>query len=150
MSRKTVYVHYTSPTDIECCVVAPSVSRAAKALATTPYTLEARGKVYRSTDQVPEKLHVAMALALERPERVVVREDDTWKALVGDPANSLLSAKQLSLRGTQNARIGDAPMEIHSVTCEAQTWYEFLELGGSKWFRQIVKAEYKKRAAKAK
>lgn len=148
MTRKTLYVHYTAPTEVECCVVASSVSRAAKALATTPYTLEARSKIYRSPDQVPENLHPAMAMALERPERVIVLKNDSWKPLTGDPASTLLSSRQLSLQGSRNAQIGDSPMEVHSITCDAQTWAHFLELGGSKWFRTTVQAAYKRRPAK--
>ncbi|MBF6615537.1 MAG: hypothetical protein ITG07_02305 [Candidimonas sp.] len=143
--NKTLYVYYTSPTDVQCCVIANSASQAAKILATTPTTLKVRGKVYSSAEQVPEKLHAAMAMALEQPDRVIVFKDGTWKPLSGDPANVLMSHRQRALRGTSNAQIGEEPMQIRSLTCDERTWTEFLELGGSKWFREIVKSSYKKR-----
>lgn len=145
---KTVYVHYTSPTAVECCVVANSKARAAKALATTAPTLAARGKIYNSPEQVPEALHQGMALACERPDRVIVCMDGTWKPLSGDPANTLMDDRQRALKGVRNAAIGDSPMEIHSVTCDPETWAQFLGLGGSKWFRKTVRTAYKRASTK--
>ncbi|MCF6783364.1 hypothetical protein [Stutzerimonas stutzeri] len=147
--NKTLYIHYTSPTDVRCCVTASSASQAAKLLATTPTTLKLRGKVYSNAEQVPEELHPAMALAVEHPERVIAFRDGTWKPLSGDPANVLLSSRQRALRGTSNAQIGSEPMQIRSLTCDDQTWAEFLELGGSKWFRETVKRSYKQREKNA-
>ncbi|MBA1280290.1 hypothetical protein [Stutzerimonas stutzeri] len=123
--------------------MANSVSRAAKVLATTPSTLEARGKIFRSADQVPDELHPAMAMAVERAERVIVLKDGTWRPLTGDPATCLVSARQRAQQGSRNAQIGETRMEIHSVTCDAETWAHFLELGGSKWLRSAVKAAHK-------
>jgi len=145
---KTVYVHFTSPTEVECCVVATSKARAAKALATTAPTLTARGKIYNSPEQVPEALHQAMALACERPDRVIVCKDGTWKPLSGDPANTLIDDRQRALKGVRNAAIGDSPMEVHSITCDAETWSQFLVLGGSKWFRNAVQVAHKRASAK--
>lgn len=144
MNQKSLYVHYTSHTDIECCLVASSVSQAAKALATYSATLKSRSKIYRNADQVPEELHQAMAMAVERPGKVIILENGSWKPLSGDPANKLLDSRQLALRGTSNARIGDTKMEIHSITCDDKTWAKCLELGGSKWFREAVNAAHKR------
>lgn len=143
MFSNTLYIHYTSPTDVQCCLVANTAASAAKALVTTPTTLTARGKIYRSPEQVPEELHPAMALAVEQPGRIIVLKDDAWKPLSGDPASVLLSPRQRALRGKRNAQIGDEAMQIRSVTCDDQTWSQFLALGGSKWFREVVKKSFK-------
>lgn len=145
---KTIYVHYKSPTEVECCVVAASKARAAKALATTAPTLASRGKIYNSPEQVPDELHQPMAMACERQERVVVCVDGTWKLLSGDPANTLIDSRQRALKGVRNAAIGNSPMDIHSITCDAETWSNFLTLGGSKWFRKTVQAAHKRASQK--
>ena len=144
MAQKALYIHYTSLTGIECCVVAGSISAAARALATYSATLKSRSKVYKTPEQVPEHLHQAMAMANERPEKVIILENGSWKPLSGDPANKLLDSRQLALRGTANAQIGANKMEVHSVTCDADTWAKCLELGGSKWFREAVKSAHKR------
>jgi hypothetical protein len=148
MPQKTLYVHFTSLTGVECCLVASSISAAARALATYSATLKARSKIYKSPEQVPEHLHQAMAMANERPEKVIILENGSWKPLSGDPANKLLDSRQLALRGTSNAQIGASKMEIHSITCDADTWAKCLELGGSKWFRETVKTAHKRMRGK--
>ena len=144
-----LYIHYTAPTGVECCLIAPSALSAAKALATRPATLKSRGKVYRSPEQVPEHLHAAMAMAQERPERVIVITETGCKPLAGNPSATLLSPRQLALQGSRNAQIGDSPMSIHSLSCDDETWAQFLELGGSKWFRAAVAKAYQARQRKA-
>ncbi|MDH0959099.1 hypothetical protein EGJ86_19230 [Pseudomonas sp. o96-267] len=142
MNEKVLYIHYNA-NGVECCIVASSINQAAKAFGTYHQTIKSRSKVYSSPDQVPSELHQAMSIAVEQPGQIVHLEDGRWKRFSGN-TDRLQSAKQLSMRGTKNAQIGEGKMNIRSVTCDDDTWSDFLALGGSKWFRKAVKAARKR------
>lgn len=123
---------------------------AASALCTTPVTLVKRSLILKSPGDGLKSQKQAMALADAKPGVVFILKDGSWVELEGPAETALLSAKQIKLRGSKNAMVGQSPMSSHTLRCSDETWERFLLIGRTKWFRRAVDAEYEKQNPKRK
>lgn len=136
---------YRAPSGPICLVQAPSKSKAAKMLLTTPRTIDRNSEVFQSIEEVPTDFREGALLAASNEMTAYISVDGmSWRELSESDQGLLLSPMQMRVKTVKSSTAGDAAMKIRALRTSDETWERYLKIGGISWFRQAVDAEFEK------